>query len=62
MRLSEEQEASVSQVVRSREDKRGMMGISCLVLPYLTRHLMRYPTIALVAENLYQIQNVCLIM
>lgn len=35
--VSEEQEASVSQVVRSREDKRGMMGISCLALPYLTR-------------------------
>lgn len=37
MRLSEEREASVSQVVRSQEGKRGMMGISCLVLPYLTR-------------------------
>lgn len=37
VRLSEEQEASVSQVVRSRGDKRDMMGIICLALPYLTR-------------------------
>jgi len=37
MRLSKEQEASASQVISNREDKKNMMGISYLVLLYLTK-------------------------
>ena len=60
MRLSEEQEASASQVVRNWEDKKGHDGhkLSCSSVPdEIIDEVLNYCTRW---GDLYQMQNVCL--